>query len=445
MKSKLSLLVKDGLNKKLNTKWFKIINVILLVVIVGLLNIDNIIKSFGGDFDKDKSIYVFDETNMFYEGLETMLAKTDALEMVNLDYTVKKPEKTIEEYKEEMKKDESADIILDITKENDDYKVNIISFKYVDAITLQVVTTSLNSIKTNIKIAESNLTEEQIQSIFGNIEINREYLSEELDENYELIQTLGNFIIPAFIMPFFFLLIMVTSMIGAEINEEKTSKSMEIIITSVSPKIHFLAKMITSNLYAIVQCLLFIAYIGLGAVVRIFTTGSSVKLTESFGETGTKLIKSFIDSGMLDNLLKCLPYILILLILSFVAFSLLSGILASMTTSAEDYSQLQTPLMMLIMLGYFVAIFATTYEKSTFIIVLSMIPFLSCIISPVLLVLGQISLVHVLISVVLVCIVIFVLVKYGLRIYKVGILNYSSNNLWKKNIELKNLRKYQIF
>ncbi len=432
MKSKLSLLVKDGLNKKLNTKWFKIINIILLVVIVGLLNIDNIIKSFGGDFDKDKSIYVFDETNAFYSSLESMLAKTDALEMVNLDYTVKKPEKTIEELKEEIKKDESADIILDITNENGEYKVNIISYKYVDAITLQIVSTSLNTIKTNLKVAESNLSAEEIESIFGSIEVNREYLSEELDENYELVQTLGNFVIPAFIMPFFFLLIMVTSMIGAEINEEKTSKSMEIIITSVSPKIHFLAKMITSNIYAILQCVLFVAYAALGLIVRTTTTGQSIKLTESFGETGNKLIKTFIDSGMLDNLLKCLPYILILLVLSFVAFSLLSGILASMTTSAEDYSQLQTPLMMLIMLGYFVAIFSTTYEKSTFIIILSMIPFLSCIISPVLLILGQISLVHVLISVILVCAVIFVLVRYGLRIYKVGILNYSSNNLWKK-------------
>ena len=32
MRSKLSLLVKDGLNKKINTKWFKVINIILLVV-----------------------------------------------------------------------------------------------------------------------------------------------------------------------------------------------------------------------------------------------------------------------------------------------------------------------------------------------------------------------------------------------------------------------------
>lgn len=44
MRSKLSLLVKDGLNKKINTKWFKVINIILLVVVVALFNIDSIIK-----------------------------------------------------------------------------------------------------------------------------------------------------------------------------------------------------------------------------------------------------------------------------------------------------------------------------------------------------------------------------------------------------------------
>lgn len=34
-----------------------------------------------------------------------------------------------------------------------------------------------------------------------------------------------------------------------------------------------------------------------------------------------------------------------------------------MTTSQEDFQQLQTPMMMLIMAGYFLAIMASTYEK----------------------------------------------------------------------------------
>ena len=208
---------------------------------------------------------------------------------------------------------------------------------------------------------------------------------------------------------------------------------MEIIVTSVSPKIHFMSKMITSNLYAIIQCVLFVIYFGIGVLVRRIVTGTS--LTGSLGESTTKLLNAFVESGMLSNILKCLPFIIIMILLSFFAYSLLAGILASMTTSQEDFQQLQTPMMMLIMAGYFLAIMASTYEKSTFIIVISMIPFISCILSPVLLFLGQITIVHVLISVGLLLLVIYLLLKYGLRIYKAGILNYSSSNLWKKMLK----------
>lgn len=106
-----------------------------------------------------------------------------------------------------------------------------------------------------------------------------------------------------------------------------------------------------------------------------------------------------------------------------------------MTTNQEDFQQLQTPMMIFIMAGYFLAILASTYEKSSFIIFASVIPFISCILSPVLLMLGQIGVTEVLIAIVLLIITIFLLIKYGLRIYKVGILNYSSNNLWKKMLE----------
>ena len=159
-------------------------------------------------------------------------------------------------------------------------------------------------------------------------------------------------------------------------------------------------------------------------------TGTS--LVNSFGDNISGLLKTFVDSGMLADILAAVPWIILLLILSFIAYSLLAGILASMTTSQEDYQQLQTPLMFLIMIGYFVAIMASSYEKSIFIIVLSCIPFLSCIIAPVLLILGQIGIVEVLIALGALLLTIFILLKYGLRIYKVGILNYSSNKLWKK-------------
>ena len=423
MRSKLSLLIKDGLNKKINTKWFKVINIILLVVIVGLFNIDSIIKFFGGDFDEDTTIYVYDNTLKYYDALKTAYESTN----IQLSSTSGKIEKGEGNYKDEVEKikeDKKGDIIVVI---NDLHNVEVISFDYVDALTIQVLNASIEQVKTSIALSESNIAPEELAKIYEPVNIKRTYLNEELDENYELVNTIGNLAIPVFIMPFFFLILMVTQMIGAEINEEKSSKSMEIIVTSVSPKIHFLSKIITSNLYAIIQCVLFILYFGIGALVRKLVTGTS--FMGSLGESTTKLLDTFVESGMLSNILKCLPFIIIMILLSFFAYSLLAGILASMTTSQEDFQQLQTPMMLLIMAGYFLAVMASTYEKSTFIIVISMIPFISCIF------LGQITILHVLISVGLLLLVIYLLLKYGLRIYKAGILNYSSSNLWKKMLE----------
>ena len=72
------------------------------------------------------------------------------------------------------------------------------------------------------------------------------------------------------------------------------------------------------------------------------------------------------------------------------------------------------------------------FEGALFIKILSFVPLLSAILAPSLLILGQIGIVEVLIAILLTLLFIFILIKYGLKIYKVGILNYSSKDLWKK-------------
>ena len=50
MKNKFKFLVGTSLKRKIKTKWFLIANIFLALVIIGVGNIDNIIKFFGGDF-----------------------------------------------------------------------------------------------------------------------------------------------------------------------------------------------------------------------------------------------------------------------------------------------------------------------------------------------------------------------------------------------------------
>ena len=432
MTNKLKLLIKDGLKKKINTKWFKIVNIILLIVIPLIINIDNIIKFFGGDFNEPVNIYVIDNTNEFYNNLSTKYKDMDTL-IGSSDIKIQKAKKTKEELTKQIKKEESKDLILEINNDNGIYTASLTSYDYVDSITVTLLTQALNSTKMQLALEESDIDIDELNEINAPIELTRNYLTDELDENYELMSYISGFIIPMFIIPFFLLIIIVTQMIGAEINEEKSSKSMEIIITSVSPKIHFISKIITSNIYAILQSLLFVLYFIIGIFIRGQITGT--KITDSFGTELSEMLNTFIKSGMLNEILKCIPWVIIMIILSFIAYSLLAGILASMTTNQEDFQQLQTPLMILIMVGYFIAILTSTYEKSTFIIILSVIPFLSSIIAPVLLIIGQIGIMEILIAIFLLLITIYILIKYGSRIYKVGILNYNTNNLWKKMLK----------
>ena len=71
--------------------------------------------------------------------------------------------------------------------------------------------------------------------------------------------------------------------------------------------------------------------------------------------------------------------------------------------------------------------------------VISYVPFISAILSPSLLLSGVIGIKDIVLSILLMIVVIYFLIKYGLKIYKEGILNYSSNKLWKKMFKaLKN-------
>jgi len=48
MTNKLKFLTKMSLNKKIKTKWFLVANLIFAILIIGLLNVDSVIKFFGG-------------------------------------------------------------------------------------------------------------------------------------------------------------------------------------------------------------------------------------------------------------------------------------------------------------------------------------------------------------------------------------------------------------
>ena len=427
MNKKLWYLTRLSLNKKIKSKWFVVANIIILIVLIGILNIDYIIKLFGGDFDKFTNILVVDNTNYVYDDLENIYNESSKYIEDIKNSTITLSDKTTEELKENLK---DKDIILEINNDNDNFiNAKVIVNGSVDTIIYQFITTSINQVKTNVALNSYGIDKDTMDLIEKSVDIEKININEDKKDD-DLTNLALGVIFPIVILPVFLLVTYLVQMIGSEINEEKSTKSMEIIISNVSPEVHFLSKLISSNTFVLFQGLLMIIYSLFGGLLRLVLSGGNV--LSSNNEVLSEITDTISRLDILSKLSNAIPLTLILIIVTFIAYSLLSGILASMTTNMEDFQQLQTPIMVISLLGFYLSMASSMFDGSVFIRIMSYLPFISLFLSPALFLVGQITLADVSISVLVMVVLIFLLYKYGLKIYKVGILNYSSSDLWKK-------------
>lgn len=424
MKNKLLFLTKMSLNKKIKTKWFLIANLIFGILIIGLINIDTIIKAFGGDFNETQDILIIDEVSAFskfesnYNLYKKYVADYDDVNILKYDGTYDEGVKLVEE---------EDKILLVISPDEENYiKAKLVSNDALSTITSTLINTTLTAIRSEIVLGEYNITPEMYEKINASVVVEDIVLSDENNEDDTMVSAIMQIIT----LPIFMLIIFLVQMIGAEVNEEKTTKSMEIIISNVSPKIHFMSKVISSNLFVIIQGLLLIVFAIVGIILRYFLSGGNL-VGELDGEI-TQLVSSISLNGVMDTLSYMIPILIVMMLLTFLAYSLLAGVLASMTTNLEDFQQLQTPIVIICLAGYYLSMMAGIFKGSIFIKIMSYIPFVSSMLAPSLYIMGEITLFDLLGSIGLLILVIFLLIKYGLRIYKVGILNYSQSGLWKK-------------
>lgn len=431
MKNKLKFLTKQSLDKKIKTKWFKGVNILLLVLFVLIMNVDRVISFFGGDFENQITIYVKDDVEV-YDSFVTSFESVSEMLGESKNFKLEKTEEDIEKLKENLENKEDEILVYIMSDETNYMKAQIISYEDAGTVTTQIISSAINSVKSSMAASLSGLTEEQILALTSPAQIETILTNPDV-ENQEGKDLLSAGVMLIFILPCFFLIIMLVQMIGAEVNDEKSTRSMEIIISNVPPKIHFLSKIFASTAFVVIQGLLLLLYGGIALIIRNMLGGTGLA-TMSGEVTGqlNELLQMVKDTGVFSLLLEGLPIIIVLFILSFIAYAIVAGVLASMTTSIEDFQQLQTPIMLIIMVGYYLAIMAVQFDGSLFIEIASYIPMLSFLVSPVLFMLGQISIWQMLIATIIMALFTWIIFRYGLRIYKVGILNYSSSKLWKK-------------
>ena len=429
VKNKFWFLTKMSLERKIKNKTFIIVNILLFIVLVALMNIDKIVLFFGGNFDKQNNIMIVDNTNKTYEIFKNTMEKEETIIDTGLKYKITKIDDE-KKARKKVKKDE--DIVIVINEDDDNIiKTTMITYGYINSNLYQLINSSITIAKQNLAMEEVGISPDDLNKISKSVEIKREYVEKNKSEEEEKNEFVMGVVTPIVILPFFMLITLVVQMVGAEINEEKSTRSMEIIISNVSTKVHFFSKILASNLFIVMQCLLLGVYSLVGMLLRGGKSLDSIQNIDAISQ-----VTSGIDiNGILNGVMSDIPMVIILMIITLFGYSLLAGILASMTTNMEDFQQLQTPIFVVSLVGFYLAIMNSMFDGALFIRILSYVPFISAILSPSLLVTGVIGFKDILLSILLMVVVIYLLIKYGLKIYKEGILNYSSTKLWKKMLE----------
>ena len=187
MKNKFIFLTKDSLKSKTGTKAFKIVNVFLCILLVALINLDSLIKLFGGDFNELINIYVIDEAEI-YDDIETVM--NDSMFGMLDSYNAKmiESDKTLDELQKEIKEEESDHIIIHITKsENESIKeifnAKVISYGYIDTMLYQSITTALNTTKASLALNKVDIDQQMLADINAPVAIERILLDDNIINN----------------------------------------------------------------------------------------------------------------------------------------------------------------------------------------------------------------------------------------------------------------------
>jgi ABC-2 type transport system permease protein len=199
--------------------------------------------------------------------------------------------------------------------------------------------------------------------------------------------------------------------VAMSVAEEKGSRVMELMLNATTPLQMLAGKVIGNGAAGLTQYGIILAAVvgGLLAQAPIHKAVLGTESETQFGGLNPTVLAAF----------------LVLFVLGFLMYSLLYAALGSLVSRQEDVQSATSPLMMLVMAGYFMSIFGLNAIDDTWVRIASFVPFFS----PYLM-LARVSMGHVemwefglsaLLLVLSICVALFV----AARIYSAGVLLYG--------------------
>ncbi|WP_026692644.1 ABC transporter permease [Peribacillus kribbensis] len=390
---------------KVKSKSFIISTLIMLLFALGATNITKIINLFEGDDSKDQVAAVTADPEQ-YPLLQQQL------NILKPDFTLIKAESEEAAKKLEQKGKIEGYLLVESDAEGlpkGTYKSETIS----DTSISSQLQSALQQSKSVLITKKLNLQQEQAAALYKPVDFHVVPLKKDAKTEEELNQARGFVYIILFVI--YISVLMYGNMIAMEVAQEKTSRVMEILVSSVSPVQQMFAKILGISLLSITQLALF------------FLVGyaSFKKNLESIRETGIP----FFNFDQLP--VATIFYGILFAILGYFLYATLAAFLGSLVSRVEDLQQTIGPMTWLVVIGFMLAMFGLGKPDLSFITIMSFIPFFSPLLMFLRVGMLDVPLWEIILSIVLLLASIGALAVFGAKVYKGGVLLYSKSSSFK--------------
>ena len=433
--SKIWLIIKREYKTRVQTKSFMLSTFLTPLLILGIIGLLIFITVSSTDNEAPKQVIVIDETGRMFEPLRQLNANR---------YIPISASQSVDQIRDLIMEDElDGYVFFDQTFLSEGTPATFVHNGSGGITFFESLRSDVRDVTRQIRLEDNEVSEEVIAIFEERPALENRRLNETgVDEQSNaFLSSIGGILIGVFI---FIGLFGYGAILMRSVIEEKTSRIVEIITSSVKPIELMLGKLLGVCLVALTQFSLWIAtYAG---VTILAAPVAQFFINQRMGDLQNSLIAvdakgtaanvpsdidiSFLEQFSIDPLF--ILYFFVFFVLGFLMYSSIFAAIGAAVDSEQDSQQFMTPVMLPIFLGYMLNFRIAEAPDSTLAIMASLFPLTSPINMVTRMLVSNVPFWEVILSILLLILSLIGMLLLAARIYRTGILMYGKKPTFKE-------------
>ena len=439
MPNKIVTVIKREYTTRVKSKGFIASLFLMPVLMCGLVALSSFLAIMEGKTEEMRKLAVIDETGEIFDQMQEVIAKHRTFQHKGeLVYQVYRETATTEKEKialQERVRTKKLYAYLEIPK--DVFAKADVRF-YARTVTNSNVQNALRRIISDIvrdkRFAESGYSRREVSQLMRSVGFNAYAVKSgkakdggaKVESSIETGARLGLGYILVFVL-YMFVLIYANSIMRSVL-EEKTTRIVEVIISSIKPHQLLLGKLVG-------VCSVCLTMFAVWVVFGVLLVMNIEPILGIFGIDGLPTPLILIIETVKASSAEILTYFFIYFIIGFFMYSTLYAVVGAICSSEEEAQQTGVPLTMLVVIPFVLMFQLFRIPDSTLSVLLSHIPFFSPILMFMRINVLMPPLWEILLNILVMCATVLLVTLISGKIYRVGILMYGKRptlaQLWQ--------------